>query len=272
MFDFKDYQRILSDDIYVFEKYRNKTLSVMASDRDDDGSILYIMNEHGYRSDSFKTFGDYNILTLGCSWTMGIGVENSYIWTNILKEKFQKKHFEKNVKLYNYSSYGVSTKFVAKNYYKIIKAGLIPDLTIIMWPGFSRRDYLKSDGTFKKIGGFRMANGKDDLWKNEEEDIKFIELRNDYQDLMEFWESYKFVETTSQLYNTKVIHTIAGYYYEIFESIEKNLTDLIKYETFFRPNDCYKSDCLARDKRHPGKEWHSLFAEKINIFINDNKI
>lgn len=266
-----DYQKILSDEIFVFNQYKNKVLSVMASDMNDDGTIQYKMNEHGYRSNSLKNIADFNILTLGCSWTMGIGVDTPKIWPNLLEKKVEAKYSNKSVKVFNYASYGVSTKFVAKNYYKILKSGVIPDITIIMWPGFSRRDYLKSDGTFKKIGGFRRANGKDDLWKNDEEDIKFLELRNDYQDLMEFWESYKFVEMSSRIYNTKVIHTIAGYYYEIFELNESKLKDLIDYSNFYRPNNCYKSDCGARDKRHPGEKWHLDFSEKIYSFI-DNKI
>ena len=47
------------------------------------------MNEHGYRSNSFKDKSEYNILTLGCSWTMGVGVRNEAIWPTLVKEKIQ---------------------------------------------------------------------------------------------------------------------------------------------------------------------------------------
>jgi hypothetical protein len=92
-----------------------------------------------------------------------------------------------------------------------------------MWPGFSRRDYLKEDGTFKKVGGFRPAKSNDIVWKNDDEDTLFIQLRNDYQDLMIFWEAYTFVETIAKLHNIKVYHTIAGYYYDVFNELKPTL-------------------------------------------------
>jgi hypothetical protein len=264
-----DYELILSDNVFINEKYKNKTLSTMASDTDDDGTISYVMNEQGYRSNSFIDKSDYNVLTLGCSWTMGIGVNNEDIWASIVTNKIQEQLNDRKVKLFNYGIYGVSTSFTAKNFYKILETEIIPDLVLIMWPGFSRRDYIKSDGSFKKVGGFRLAHERDVIWKNEDEDINFIELRNDYQDLMEFWESYKFVETTAKLKNVKVIHTVAGYYYQIFKTLKPHLENTIDYNNFYEPTDCHKTDFAARDKHHPGSSWHKDFSNKFYNFLKD---
>jgi len=263
----KDYELILSDNVFINKNYVNKELLTIASDTKDDGSILYKMNEHGYRSNSFKDKSEYNILTLGCSWTMGVGVRNEAIWPTLVKEKIQNK-LQKKVSLFNYGTYGVSTSFTAKNFYKIATSEVKSDLVLIMWPGFSRRDYLKDTGVFKKIGGFRLAHERDVIWKNEEEDKLFVELRNDYQDLMVFWESYKLVEITAKLYNIQVIHTIAGYYYDIFKELKPHLKDTIDYNIFFEPTDCYQTDFNGRDNHHPGEKWHLDFSNKFFNFID----
>lgn len=257
-----EYKNILSDDVFVFEEYKNKTLTTMVNDDVDDGTVIYHMNEHGYRSNSFVDAKKFNILTLGCSWTMGLGVKNEQIWPELMAKKI-----DKECSLFNYSMYGVSVSFVAKTLYKITKTQLIPDMVLIMWPGFSRRDYIKSNGVFRKIGGFRMPNDKDLVWKNEEEDLLFIELRNDYQDLMIFWEAYKFVESIAKSHNIQVYHTIAGYYYEIFKELLPLLENIVDRRRFFIPNNCYKNDMKARDKHHPGPEWHFKFSKEFSTFI-----
>jgi hypothetical protein len=257
----KDFQQILSDDIFVFEQYKNKTLSTLASDINNDGTIQYVMNEHGYRSNSLKNISKYNVVTLGCSWTMGIGVKNELIWPNIVGEKFGK--------VFNYGMYGVSTSFIAKTLYKIVTSQFIPNMVLIMWPGFSRRDYIKEDGSFKKVGGFRMANDNDLVWKNEDEDTMFIQLRNDYQDLMVFWEAYKFVELIAKAHNIKIFHTIAGYYYDVFKELQPELNFTINYDSFFDPINCYKNDLKGRDNHHPGELWHNNFSKDFYTYIKN---
>jgi hypothetical protein len=259
----KDVDSILSNDIFVNKLYTNKRLKTLATDVFDDGSIVYDMNEHGYRSNSLKDKSDYNILTLGCSWTMGIGVKNELIWPTQLVNKIRKGT------LFNYGNYGVSTSFIAKTFHKFVSSQFTPDVAFIMWPGFSRRDYIKDDGFFKKVGGFRPANSKDIVWKNEDEDVLFIQLRNDYQDLMIFWEAYTLVETIAKLHNIKVYHTIAGYYYDVFKQLKPHLKSTINYNTFFEPINCYKNDSMGRDCEHPGENWHKEFANSFYEFIKN---
>jgi len=258
----KDVDLILSNNIFVNKLYTNKKLKTLATDTVDDGSIIYSMNEHGYRSNSLKDKSDFNILTLGCSWTMGIGVKNENIWPTQLVNKIGKGT------LFNYGNYGVSTSFIAKTFHKFVSSEFSPDITFIMWPGFSRRDYIKEDGSFKKVGGFRQARSTDIVWKNEDEDTLFIQLRNDYQDLMIFWEAYTLVETIAKLNNIKVYHTIAGYYYDVFKELKLYLNSTINPNTFFEPINCYKNDSLARDCEHPGENWHIQFANSFYEHIS----
>ena len=120
---FYDCVLILSNDIFVNKSYTNKKLKTLATDVFNDGSIVYDMNEHGYRSNSLKDKSDYNILTLGCSWTMGIGVKNENIWPSQLRNRIGKGT------LFNYGNYGVSTSFIAKTFHKFISSQFAPDVT-----------------------------------------------------------------------------------------------------------------------------------------------
>lgn len=251
-------ENILSNSIIEYPQYANRILHTMASD--NSGRIVYKMNEHGYRSSKIVLeVPQYNVLTLGCSWTMGIGVDNDLIWPTLMGDKLGRVH--------NYGMYGVSVSFVAKTFYKFLNSVKTPDIALIMWPGFSRRDYINDNGVYRKIGGFRKAHSKDPVWKNEEEDLLFLQLRNDNQDLMEFWEAYNFVETMSRLYKIKTYHTIAGYYYEVFKTLEPNLKHTIDYSRFFDPKTCYKNDFKGADKEHPGPEWHKNFADNFYNYI-----
>lgn len=256
----KSLNNILSNDIISYPQYANKTLNTLASD--NSGLITYEMNNYGYRaSKPFKTVPQYNVLTLGCSWTMGIGVDNDLIWPTIIGDRLGRVH--------NYGMYGASTSFVAKTFYKFINSEITPDVALIMWPGFSRRDYITEAGEFRKIGGFRAATNEDPVWRNSEEDLLFLQLRNDNQDLMVFWEAYQFVEALSRLYRIKTFHTIAGYYYEIYENLKPKLEKTINYSTFYELKDCYQNDHKAADKQHPGEVWHRSFADNFYSFIKD---
>lgn len=256
----KALSNVLSNDIITYPQYANKTLNTLASD--NSGLVTYEMNKYGYRASKLlKTAPQYNVLTLGCSWTMGIGVDNDSIWPSLMGDKLGKVH--------NYGMYGVSPSFIAKTLFKFVSSELIPDIVLIMWPGFSRRDYITEAGEFRKIGGFRAAIKKDPVWRNNEEDLLFLQLRNDNQDLMEFWEAYNFVETLSKLHNTKVFHTVAGYYYEIYKNLKPKLENTINYRTFYEPEDYYQSDYRAADEQHPGKAWHKAFADGFYSFIKD---
>ena len=115
----KALSNILSNDIIVYSEYANKTLSTLASD--NSGLITYEMNKYGYRaSKPFQTVPQYNVLALGCSWTMGIGVNNDSIWPSLIGDKLGRVH--------NYGMYGVSTSFIAKTFYKVLNSEITPDI------------------------------------------------------------------------------------------------------------------------------------------------
>jgi hypothetical protein len=264
----RDIHKFTNRDIIINERYVNSILPVMATDTINDGTITYEMNEHGYRSMSPNNKADMNVLTLGCSWTMGIGVKNEDVWASKIVDLISKKK-NLNVNLWNYGMYGVSGSYITKLLYKILNNNITPDYILIMWPGFSRRDYFNEEGTFKKIGGFRLGTKNDVVWSNDIEDKLFIELRNDYQDIMEFWMNYKFIENLIKSKNINIFHSVSGYYYDVFKKNEDLIDNIIESDIFFKPSNCYKNDNKARDNEHPSSDWHNTFANEFFGFIKD---
>jgi len=251
-----------SNRIITFDDVRNVNSNELATDT--SGDITYTLNEHGVRSVSICDRSEYQILTLGCSWTMGIGVEFDKTWPQLISKKF------KSAGVWNYGMYGISCSFIIRQCFKILNSGYIPDAIFVLWPGFSRREYFTSLGKYRKIGGHRLANDDDVVWKNNTPDIAFLELQNDYQDISEFWISYNFLVTLCNSYKIKLSHSIVGYYYEIFMANYEVLNKFINTDTFFVPTTSYQNDYGGSDGSHPGVEWHDKFATEFYNFINEN--
>ena len=67
---------------------------------DSPTSIPYIINKHGFRCDEFEDNVE-NIVTLGCSFTMGIGLPVETVWPAVVSQSL-------NLKLYNLAWGGTS--------------------------------------------------------------------------------------------------------------------------------------------------------------------
>lgn len=100
-------------------------------------SKIYKINKHNYRSDDFKSIHNgLHILFLGCSETMGIGVEIDELWTTKLLSFISKNntvsgHF--NLGRYGYSSYdSIHVLF------KYIKEFGMPDIIFYNMPNYTR--------------------------------------------------------------------------------------------------------------------------------------
>ena len=137
------YSEYLSNDIITFPSYKDKVLQEMATDT--TGLIEYRMNEHGYRSNSLTQSGGRKILTLGCSWTMGVGVDNDKIWPTLIGNSYH------NSVVCNYGMYGTSCEFIAKQYYKILHSGYRPDVVLVFGDDISSKITLSLKTKLSKV-------------------------------------------------------------------------------------------------------------------------
>ena len=120
-----------------FSKYpTNETYDWVDTDTPENSSnqdqIDYTFNEYGFRSDRFDQRTDFNILTSGCSLTVGIGVKYENTWTQLLKT-----HFNRPTTVWNLAQSSTSPDYVVRSIYKTIDI-LKPDLVAVCWPAESR--------------------------------------------------------------------------------------------------------------------------------------
>jgi len=104
--------------------------------------ITYEFNGHGFRSDDFTEKSDINILTCGCSLTVGVGVDQHEIWPYRLK-KLIEAETGKSVTVWNLATSGASGDYVARSLWKV-RSELQSDFVFVYWPPDTRLELLKN--------------------------------------------------------------------------------------------------------------------------------
>ena len=94
-------------------------------------SITYTFNSYGYREEEFFKDQRSNILCLGCSHTMGVGVRLEDVWVSQIKKMFP----EHNV--INLGSGGASTDTIARTLINVTDL-FRPTVVFILWPSITR--------------------------------------------------------------------------------------------------------------------------------------
>ena len=95
--------------------------------------ITYKFNKYGFRSDEFVDDGRDNILSVGDSFTMCMGVPVEHSWSYMLSKKFD------NCKNYNLGLAAASSDYVVRAVSKTIEE-LKPKAVFVFWPGLSSRE------------------------------------------------------------------------------------------------------------------------------------
>lgn len=213
----------------------NTTVEWIDNDKPEDAiykkDIKYTFNEYGFRSDSFEERSDINILTCGCSHTVGVGVDQDEAWPFRLKE-LVKQHTNKTVSVHNLATSGASADYVTRSIYKTIKT-LKPDFVCVFWPPVERVEMPSSEDDKYVTQSFLRD---DNFPKN------FV---NEYwlQDYL-FHKDLLFAESLCKSNDTMFIANTV---------IETMIVDI--------EGDYFPADSTARDGLHPGPEWHKTGAE-----------
>lgn len=94
-------------------------------------SITYTYNSYGYREEEFFQNQQPNILCLGCSHTMGIGLRLEDVWVSHIKKMFP------NHNVINLGSGGSSADTAARTLVNVIDL-FRPESVFILWPSPAR--------------------------------------------------------------------------------------------------------------------------------------
>lgn len=101
--------------------------------------VTYTFNEVGMRSRPLeKVPGMINILTTGCSHTVGIGVPVEMTWSCRLSEMIP------NSVVHNVALGGASPDYVARSIYVALQR-IRPDMIFILWPDRTRLEYYRDN-------------------------------------------------------------------------------------------------------------------------------
>ena len=213
----------------------NTTVDWVDTDKPEDAiyekDIKYTFNEYGFRSDSFESKSDINILTCGCSHTVGVGVDQHEAWPFVLRELIQ-NHTGKTVSIWNIATSGASADYVARTTHKTISI-LQPDFVCVFWPPVGRVEMPSNENdknvtqSFLRDGNF-PRNFVNEYW---------------LQDYL-FHKNLVFMETLATANKSTFIAN----------TVIESMVDDVQY-------DYFPADSTARDGLHPGPEWHKSGAE-----------
>ncbi len=122
---------------YKWSINERKNKSYTTSGSDNSGECIYTYNSLGFRGDE-PTKEGFKVMSIGCSHTEGVGLNNNETWSHQLCELID------GVDL-NFGFGGRSNDYVARcllTYFDMVK----PDLVLIMYPNQDRREYYTDGG------------------------------------------------------------------------------------------------------------------------------
>lgn len=204
--------------------------------------IKYTFNEYGFRSDPFYERKDINILTVGCSMTVGVGVDQHENWPNQLKQKIQDWSGH-SVAAWNLATSGASTDYVTRIIYKV--TGLLrPSAVIVHWPPITRLELpTEHEGKITQ-GSIHMPLFPQNLV---DEDY----LIYNYNRNVAFLRAMFFKKRRLGIYCNPVMHS----------SVQHQMHD----------ENPFHADTLGRDGIHPGPDWHKGVADYyFNMMLEDD--
>jgi len=220
----------------------------------------YKLNKHGYRADCLKNRKELNIVSIGCSNTFGLSIEDDKkIFPSIFCKKLSKKT-NKTVANWNLGAPGKSNDYVTRMVLSAEKI-LKPDLFLIMFTASSRREHFDINGEMIDLfPNWRNGNPPFKKW-NVYEGLE--ELINPNSDALNIYMNYKFIEMILEKHNIPWLFSSSGLGLSYAEA--DFMLNVIDNDKFI--GDWIYSD-MADDDKHPGEKSHQ---EISNLFFDKFK-
>lgn len=228
-----------------------KNNSFNTSGSDSTGICTYTYNELGFRGDSITKQG-FKIMSIGCSLTEGIGVNNNETWP----AQFSK--LIPNAVNMNFGTGGRSNDFICRclmSYYDLIK----PDLVLIMYTYPHRKEFYTKDGGIEpfipslKWGYMEETNTGQAIQNN------LSQIQNDNEDLINWYKNHQLIKLF--LESKKCNWSWNGGFLNT------------KYLDNFRFDGDYNNFIdVGVDGTHPGPKHNSLYANQLYDYFIDKNI
>lgn len=213
-----------------------------------DTDITYTWNSYGFRSDEFVDDGRDCIITLGCSYTIGLGVPVQYTWPNLLRNKINP-----NIKIYNMSLAASSSDYIVRSLYKTIET-LKPKAVFVLWPRFSSREvaFNKTLIPFKETS--LMSKSKND-WN----------ILGIFRAVLTDPSFYMYHHIKNKAFAKSICKSNSVEYYDLslVDDIEKIINNNVKnpFTDYLKIIGHENNFPFARDNSHFGAEWNNYIAD-----------
>jgi hypothetical protein len=152
-------------------------------------SIRYRYNAQGYRCPEFDADASIRIISIGCSHTFGQGLPQEDIFHELLAERLRTE-LNTSVINWNLGRCGSSNDYIARLLHLAVPF-LKPDLVLILFTHFTRREYLVANG--------RWVNYNPSWEPSDPVGIEvadcFSKLASEWDDLLNFFRNYKSIES-----------------------------------------------------------------------------
>ena len=235
---------------YKFQLSNKINKSFRTSGSDNTGKCTYTYNELGFRGDSIKKEG-FKIMSLGCSITEGVGVNDNETWSNQLCKLIP------NGVNNNFGMGGRSNDYISRcllTYYDLIK----PDLVLIMYTFPHRREIYTKEGGIEPFMPTHKWGYLDETDDGKKIQILKTELQNDNEDFINWYKNHQLIKLFLESKNCK--WTWNGSFLNT-EYTDKNRFDgnYIKFIDF------------GVDGGHPGPNHNKQYSKELYSYLIDNQ-
>lgn len=208
------------------------------SGSDNSNKNTYTYNELGFRGNSFLKEG-FKIMSVGCSHTEGIGVNDDETWSHYLSTLIKE-----GVDL-NFGHSGRSNDYIARTILTFVDK-VKPDLVLVMYSYPSRREYYKKDGGIEPF-----ALNPWGYYKEHPDGIKefemYSELSNMEDDFINWYKNHQLI--TYYLKSKKIPFIWNGVF------IGTDYTDENRFDGEYKK--------YSDEHQHATAEENKLYAEKL---------
>ena len=232
-----------------------------------------LRNESRFRADPFDDRGDFNVVTLGCSWAEGHGLPREQIFSERLKAKLRRK-LGYDTRSWNLSHSGAGSDYISRAAASAVHA-LKPDLVVVVLSCCNRREIFGPDG--------RRLVCPEDALKNRETRWSYDPVHEPMWQAMELLYESDFEKVAHMLRHLRDIQWLfaATDTPWVFTSAmmppAREPIELIR-KAGLLPEEHYLGqtfdavDRVSETNGHPGSKSHEEFSELVFKWIVENGI
>jgi hypothetical protein len=207
--------------------------------------IQYRFNSHGYRCPEFDTSAETRIVSIGCSYVMGIGLPECALFHERFAQRLR-NHRQHTVVNWNLGQPGFSNDYICRLLFLAV-GYLDPHVVLVNFTHACRREYVSFQNTLLPYypGVRRSDLIRRDLYKH------LDALSSPFDDAINLFRNYKAIAAllSNRFWLCSTIKS------DIFDDLRDHMNDRVYV-------GCLETMDLARDHAHPGARSHDSLLER----------